>query len=126
MGDWSAQAWGTDEAADWFQRFWRQPDFSVLIDEIRHFVPRDERYDAVRAASYLLQTLGIVYVWPVQHSDVLRPLLQEAIGILSNMIDPPNDDWGFLDMWGNDPGVIAAVSSQIDALRLRLHELPVA
>lgn len=74
----------------------------------------------------MLQTLGIVYVWPVQHSDVLRPLLQEAIIILSSMIDPPNDDWGFLDMWGNDPDVIAAVHSQIEALELRLSELPIA
>ena len=123
MGDWNTQPWANDEAADWFHRFWQQPDFSLLINEIRNFDPRAERYDSVRAASYLLQTLGIAYVWPVQHGDLLKPLLQEAITILSHMTDPPDDDWGFLDMWGNDPDIIQAVESQINALTLRLNEL---
>lgn len=125
MGDWSAQAWGNDEATDWFQRFWQQADFSVLIDEISNFDPLEERYDAVRAASYLLQTLGIVYVWPVRHGDILKPLLEKAIAILSDMIAPPDEDWGFLEMWGHDAEVIAAVNSQIEALRARLGELAV-
>jgi hypothetical protein len=123
MGDWNAQPPGNDEAADWFQRFWKKSDFSILVDEIRNFDEREERYDSVRAASYLLQTLGIVYVWPAEHREELKPLLREAISILTKMIDPPNGDWGFLDMWGNSADVIEAVKEQIIALRVRLSEL---
>ena len=58
MGDWGAEPWESDEAADWFHRFWKC-GFSILVDEIRNFDPRLEGYDSVRAAAYLLQTLGI-------------------------------------------------------------------
>ena len=122
MGDWGAEPWDNDEAADWFHRFWKC-GFSILIDEIKNFDPRLERYDSVRAAAYLLQTLGIAYVWPSEHHTVLKPLLNDAISILTNMINPPSDDWGFLDMCSNNPDVIKSVENQIDALRKRLSQL---
>lgn len=123
MGDWSREPWGNDEAADWFHVFWKNSDFSLLINEIENFSPEEERYDSVRAACYLLQTIGIVYVWPVRHMDILKDLLIKSISILTNMLNPPNENWGFLDMWGNDPEVIKAVESQIEILRVRLSEL---
>jgi hypothetical protein len=39
------------------------------------------------------------------------------------MIEPPSDDWGFLDMWGNDPLVIASVRRQIEELKKRRSEI---
>ena len=122
MGDWGAEPWDNDEAADWFHRFWKR-GFATLIDEIRNFDPRRQRYDSVRAAAYLLQTLGIAYVWPSEHLAELKPLLTNAIAILTNMIDPPSDDWGFLDMSANNPDVIKSVENQIDVLRGRLSQL---
>lgn len=86
MGDWSVEPWGSDEAADWFHRFWNGGGFPALIGEIRDFAPRQEQYDSVRAACYLLQTLGVVYVWPAKYGAELKPLLEQAIVILSNMI----------------------------------------
>ena len=77
----------------------------------------------MRAACYLLQTLGMVYIWPARHASELKPLLEGAIAILTNMIAPPNDDWGYLEMCGNDPAIIAAVENQIIALRTRLRDL---
>ena len=62
MGAWNYNPWENDEAADWFQEFWKQQNFAVLINEISQFDPAEERYDAFRAACYLLQTLGNPYI----------------------------------------------------------------
>jgi hypothetical protein len=123
MGDWSFKPWGTDEAADWYAKFWKDKDISLLIQEIETFDPKDERYEAFRAAAYLLQTLGIAHVWPGRALAQLKPLLDKAIETLENFIAPPNEEWGFLDMWGNDPGVVEAVKEQIATLKERRAEL---
>lgn len=123
MGDWSKEPWGNDEAADWYHKFWKQSDFTFLINEIKNFSPEEERYDSIRAACYILQTIGITHVWPTRHHDILKELLNKSITILENMINPPNETWGFLDMWGNDPGVTEAVESQIKILKIRLNDL---
>jgi hypothetical protein len=123
MGDWSFKPWGSDDAADWFQRFWKSKDVSLIVDEIEHFDPKAERYDQLRAAAYLLQTLGNPYIWPAARRGVLKPLLARSIDLLSQMIEPPDADWGFLDMWGEHPGVVEAVREQIAALEARLSEL---
>jgi hypothetical protein len=125
MGDWNVQPWANDEAVEWFYNFWKEHDFSVLINEIKYFDRREERYDSVRAASYLLQNLGVAYVWPSVHLKDLRPLLVQAISILSNMINPPDDSWRFLDMWGNSAEMIESVKRQIAVLETRLRDLAV-
>ena len=30
MGDWSYESWGSDEAADWFHKFWTKGGIPVL------------------------------------------------------------------------------------------------
>lgn len=126
MGYWGAGPWDSDVAADWFHRFWSktdQSDFEFLIHEIIDFDPRKGRYDSIRAACYVLQVLGIVYVWPVKHSDILKTLLNRSIVILSNMINPPDDTWYFLEDCDDDEEVINSVNEQITNLKLRLSEL---
>jgi hypothetical protein len=123
LGDWSFKPWGNDDAADWFQWFWKTKNVELIVDEIEHFDPKAERYDQVRAAAYLLETLGNPYVWPAARQGALKPLLAKTIEILSRMIEPPDKDWGFLDMWGNHPGVVEAVREQIATLRTRMAEL---
>lgn len=123
MGDWSRKAWGNDAAADWFQRYWKAPGVAAIVDEVANFDPGEERYDELRAACHLLECLGIAYVWPADQLPTLKPTLVGAIRILRQMIDPPDDTWGFLDMWGDDPEVIAEVEAQIDALEARLADL---
>jgi hypothetical protein len=120
MGDWSVEPWGNDEAADWYYAFWENCDFSMLINEINNFDVHEERFDSVRAACYLLETIGIVYIWPSDYIDDLEPILIKAINILKNMINPPDENWGFLDMWGNDDSVIEEVKRQISVLENRL------
>lgn len=123
MGDWSNEPWGTDEAADWFQSLWKDCNFSKLIEEINNFNPKEERYEAIRAAGYILETLGIPYVWPTAYMSELKALLQTTISILENMLSPPNQDWGFLDSWGEDPDIIRSVQAQINCLKKRVSDL---
>ncbi len=123
MGDWSFEPWGTDEAADWFAVFWRTPDVTLVVDEIERFDPAAERYEALRAAAYVLASFGSPYTWPDPHLDKLKPLLALAIDLLSKMIAPPDERWGFLDAWCDDPRAARAVEEQITALQARLDVL---
>lgn len=87
-------------------------------------MPSEGNYDAIRAASYLLQTIAVPDVWPFEYFSKLVPLLEKSIWILENMINPPNEeDWFFLYDWDNDPDVIVAVKAQIDALKANLDSL---
>lgn len=123
MSAWNYNPWDNDNASDWFQQFWKQKDFTVLINEIKQFDPKEPGYDTFRAACYLLQTLGNPYVWPTEHLDELKPLVGYAIEILTKMINPPSKEWYFLDIWEGSEEIIKAVQVQIDALEARLGDL---
>lgn len=123
MGDWGPRAWENDEAADWFQEFWKD-GWALVQKEIEEFDPTEEQYDSLRAAAYVLAAFGGSYLAPVAYLDKLRGWLVKTQEILGNMIDPPSEEWGFLDMWGNDPDVVTSVKDQIEALRTRRAELP--
>ena len=121
MGDWSFEPWGTDEAADWFARYWKNRDVALVVDEIEHFDPKKERFEGLRAAAHVLASFGSPYMWPSPYADKLKPLLTEAIAILTKMIEP-DDPWGFIDAWGSRK-VVPAVEAQIAALQRRLDKL---
>jgi hypothetical protein len=122
MGDWGLRPWENDEAADWFHIFWKKSDISVLVHEINNFDEKQERYESFRAASYILQTFGNPYMWPEQRKAILKDLPDKSIDVLEKMINPPNYDWGFLDMWGNRQKIIDSVRDQINQLRIRRSE----
>lgn len=123
MGDWGAEPWNNDEAADWFHRFWKDCGISQLITEIKNFDETQENYDSFRAACYVLQTFGNPYMWPMAFRSDLKELIDRGLHVLTCMIEPPSDDWGFLDMWGNNPLVIASVRRQIEELKKRRSEI---
>jgi hypothetical protein len=120
MGAWSNDPWGSDEAADWFHRFWKEKNFDLLVNEIENLDPVDERFDSLRAACYLLEVLGISYVWPVDYLDDLRKLLTKAIELLRKMCNPPDETWSYLEMCDDDPGVVVSLHRQIANLEARL------
>ena len=96
MGDWGYKVYENDEAADWFASFWESKDFDLLAQEVEQFDPSEENYDTI---------------------DRLYPTIQATLVILQNMLTPPNDTWGFLDMWGEDPGIVREVEQQIRDLQ---------
>lgn len=122
MGVWSTKPWGNDEAADWFHDFWNCNDFELVMSEIENFNPSNENYDSVRAACYVVACFGSAYSWPIKYLDRRKDIMNKSIDILSKMINPPNDNWTFLDMWDNNKDAIASVENQIENIKLMLNE----
>ena len=116
MGDWSKEPWGTDEAADWFGRYWNGGGIPLVLKTIHGFEPETEQYEAVRAACMVLGCFGSVYAWPSAHLEERLPALLQAITLLTQMINPPDDMWGFLDIWNHDEAVVKSVEQQIAVL----------
>jgi hypothetical protein len=123
MGDFSFSPWGTDEAADWFASFWKDGGIEFLIKDIESFDLASERFEELRAAAYILQSLGIPYVWPATHLDRLRPTLEKTISLLEALVDSTQESSPFLDSWGNDPRAAKAVANQIAQLKSRISEI---
>ena len=119
MGAWDVQPWDNDSAADWFVEFFDGIDFDSRIDSAFEL---DDKFDVIRAASYILQTLGRIYVWPGD-VDKLGAHLDRAIRSLQNMVDPLHDACQKLqEMWGDDPELFDSIKSQIAELQQRLSE----
>jgi hypothetical protein len=116
MGVWGNNPWDSDDAADWLADTLKDLHLDERLDEV--FAEPQDNYEAVRAAAYLLQVLGFAYVWPGD-LDRLDAHLTKAITLLESMIDPEStdEDMDFLELWDNDPEIIAAVQAQIIVLK---------
>ena len=64
----------------------------------------------------VLGCFGSAYAWPSAHLEERLPALQQAITLLTQMTDPSDDAWGFLDMWNHDEAVVKSVAQQIAVL----------
>jgi len=47
----------------------------------------------------------------------LKPLIAHAISTLAKMIDPPSEEWEFVDIGEGGADVVKAVEEQVDALK---------
>jgi hypothetical protein len=122
MGAWGHEPWGNDLAADWFGEF-----FSGISADARIRKAFKDPNDlcVIRAACYVLGSLGRVYVWPGD-LDKLGPLLDRGIELLSRMARPSAEDLeddDFLEYWDDDPEFLKSVKSQLRELRKRRAEL---
>ena len=119
MGAWGHAAWDNDAAADWFGDVFEGLDLDSKIEAALRYDDHDD--DKVRAAAYLLQVLGITYVWPGDLARLDAPS-SRAIALLEAMIDPDaqDEDTDSLELRGGSPAAIAAVQAQIAALEARL------
>ncbi len=122
MGLWGHAAWDNDIAADWFHAFFD----GIRLDEriAEAFIDRND-LPVIRAACFILSTLGRRYVWP---GDLTRlaNLLEEGINLLSRIAKPTPEDMtdnDFLEYWGDDPAFNKAVRTQIKELRKRRAEI---
>ena len=120
MGDWGYKAYENDEAADWFTRFWESKNFDLLQSTAANFDPRNENYDEIRASAHVLVCFGSPYACPSDFLDKLQPTIQKVVAILENMINPPSDEWTFLEIWESSPEIIAEVRRQIAELKEHL------
>ncbi|MEM7738981.1 MAG: hypothetical protein AAF267_24730 [Deinococcota bacterium] len=82
----------------------------------------DDEYDQVRAACYILQVLGRIYVWPGD-IDKLGGHLDRGINYLARMLDPENPICQELQgIWEADSPVFASISTQLEELKKRRSE----
>ena len=120
MGDRGYKAYESDEAADWFARFWESKNFDLIESTAANFDPKNENYDEIRAAAHVLACFGLPYAYPSDFLDKLQPTIRKVVAILENMINPPDEVWDFLEIWENSPEIIAEVKRQIAELKAYL------
>ena len=117
MGAWGYKFYENDEAADWLHQFWDTKSFELLVKEVEQFDPRNENYDTIRVIAHILICFGSPYTCPEDFLDQRSIIIKRVLTILENMINPPNSDWDFLDIWDNDPEIISEVEKQIIELK---------
>ena len=117
MGAWGYKFYENDEAADWLHQFWDTKSFDLLVKEVEQFDPRNENYDTIRVIAHILICFGSPYTCPEDFLDQRSIIIKRVLTILENMINPPNSDWEFLDIWDNDPEIISEVENQIIELK---------
>lgn len=126
MGSWDTTPWGSDDAADWFEKVFQGTSFDLALDAIYFSYIADEAAETegkIRAAAYLLQCLGRVYVWP-GNLDRLSGHLRRMIWILEGMTMKDSPAYESLaETWGHDAPVFESIYSQIDELKARLSKI---
>ena len=108
MGAWGEAAWENDGAADWFADMFEATGLAQRVEEALNGDPEDD-HEEIRAAAYLLVSLGRNYIWPVEDLDRHLAL---AISKLEAIRE--------LDIYEDAPGFVEAIDAEISALRSRL------
>lgn len=68
MGAWGMAPWENDSAADWFGDVMAKSGLPLMVEAALVLDP-NEYHEEIRAAAYVLLSLGRVYVWPVEKLD---------------------------------------------------------
>jgi len=115
MGAWGASPWDSDGAADWFAEFFEGINVDSRIEAALEY---DDEYDQIRAACYMLNTIGRIYVWPGD-LEKLEEHLERGIKLLTAMLEPDSE---FRELYEEDDEVIEAVGQELEDLKERLAE----
>ncbi|MBF6670396.1 MULTISPECIES: hypothetical protein [Glutamicibacter] len=115
MGAWGASPWDSDGAADWFTEFFEGIDVDARIAAALEY---DDEYDQIRAACYMLNTIGRIYVWPGD-LEKLEELLGRGIELLAAMLESDSE---FRELYEEDDEVIEAVEKELADLKERLAD----
>jgi len=115
MGAWGASPWDSDGAADWFTEFFEGFDVDARIAAALEY---DDEYDQIRAACYMLNTIGRIYVWPGD-LEKLEELLGRGIELLAAMLESDSE---FHELYEEDDEVIEAVEKELADLKERLAD----
>ena len=119
-------AWGTEpyDTVQARELFGKLISGAELDRHVTDALCREDDFNAIRAAAYLLETFGIAHVWP---GDVrnLRIYLERAVGLLQKMIDRSGSDLDreFLERWNHSREISVSVERQIDCLTRRIEKL---
>lgn len=68
MGAWGKEPWENDAAADWFGDVMENSGLPLMV-EAALVLDVEEHHEDIRAAAYVLLSLGRTFIWPVQKLD---------------------------------------------------------
>ena len=68
MGAWGTAPWENDGAADWFGGVMDQSGLPRIV-EAALLLNAEEYHEDIRAAAYVLLSLGRTFIWPVEKLD---------------------------------------------------------
>jgi hypothetical protein len=108
MGAWGTAAWENDGAADWFGETFDATGLARHVEETLNGDPEDDHQE-IRAAAYLLATLGRVFIWPVDDLDRHLALAISKLEAIREM-----------DIYQEAPSFVEAIDAEIGVLRSRL------
>lgn len=119
MSAWGYQVWEYDDAIDWIQNLFEGIHIDEKIDKAFQY---SDVYGEIRAACYILSTLGrSKNIWPGD-PDRLVEHIEKGLSRLRPMIDPDSES-DFMALSDSDPEMIAAVEKEILALETVYNEL---
>jgi len=105
MGAWGEDAYENDTAGDWFDYTFEKAKLSWHVQKALN----SDYVEEQRAAAYLLEHLGKVYIYP---TDELEKHLALAIIRLEDLLD--DEEW--IDSWRSKIRIKRAVQKQIKNL----------
>ena len=115
MGTWGARHWENDAAADWFDEFFKKTNAAHYVRQTLELDPSEDA-DEIRAAVFVLLTLGRVYVWPL---DTLEECLQLASDRMRQILE----SMGHHGDLATTREAIISVREDIETIESRLREL---
>ena len=108
MGAWGEAAWDNDGAADWYGDLFDATGLAKHVEAALNLDPEDSA-EEIRAAAYLLVTLGRVYIWPVGDLDRHLGLAIEKLESIKA-----------LGEYQEVPEFVAAIDEELAVLRSRI------
>ena len=108
MGTWDSGAWENDSAADWFGDMFDATGLAKYVEETLNG-DTEEFHEEIRAAAYILVSLGKTFIWPI---DDLDNHLALAISKLEQIKE--------LEVYQSAPDVIDQIGAEIAVLKSRL------
>ncbi len=114
MGSWGTKAWDSDAAADWFNEAF---DGALLDSKLDEAFEHEDNYDEIRAACYVLTTLGRSrYIWPGD-LDRLEGHVARGAALMADMLDPRTESGEeMLELW-EGLEVFVEIEAELAALR---------
>ena len=68
MGAWGKAPWDNDGAADWFSDVMENSRLPTMVESAL-VLDAEEHHEDIRAAAYVLLSLGRTYIWPIEKLD---------------------------------------------------------
>jgi hypothetical protein len=108
MGAWGFAPWDNDSAADWYGDLFDATGLAKHVEDALGGDPAEDP-DVIRAAAYLLVSLGRVYIWPIEDLDRHLALAIQKLEAVRE-----------LEEFQEVEGLVETIDADISVLRSRL------